>query len=85
MLLVVLLWCGLLIRVLLLVSFLPALDTNGNRNQEEEEFGDRPEEDQGHIADQGKPSKLVASLILVLLMHDLLLFMKMHCFTLLLP
>jgi hypothetical protein len=37
------------------------------------------EEDQGQ-ADEGKPSKLVASLILVLLMHDLLLFMKMHGF-----
>jgi hypothetical protein len=37
------------------------------------------EEDQGQ-ADQGKPSKLVASMILVLLMHDLLLFIKMHGF-----
>jgi hypothetical protein len=45
MLLVVLLWCGLLIRALLLVFVLPALDTSGNRNQEEEEFGDPPEED----------------------------------------
>jgi hypothetical protein len=51
----VILWCGLLIGALLLVSLLPALDTNDNRNQEEEEFGDHPEEDQGQ-AKKGKPS-----------------------------
>jgi hypothetical protein len=51
----VILWCGLLIGALLLVFLLPALDTNDNRNQEEEEFGDHPEEDQGQ-AKKGKPS-----------------------------
>jgi hypothetical protein len=61
----VILWCGLLIGALLLVFLLPALDTNDKRNQEEEEFGDHPEEDQGQ-AKKGKPSKLVAYLIPVL-------------------
>jgi hypothetical protein len=62
----VILWCGLLIGALLLVSLLPALDMNDNRNQEEEEFGDHPEEGQGQ-AKKGKPSKLVSYLIPILL------------------
>jgi hypothetical protein len=60
--------------------YLPALDSNDTECTEEGEvFEYQEEEDQGQ-ANQGKPSKLVASLILVLLMHDLLLFIKMHGF-----
>jgi hypothetical protein len=77
-LLIVLLWYGVMVGVLFLVFILSALDTNDNGNREEGDFGIHQEEDQGHIADQGKPSKLVASLIPILLMHDLLLFTKMH-------
>jgi hypothetical protein len=64
--------------------YLPALDSNDTECTEEGEVFEYQGEDQGQ-ADQGKPSKLVASLILVLLIHDLLLFTKMHCFMLLLP
>jgi hypothetical protein len=55
------------------------LDSNDTGCAEDGEIFEYQEEDQGQ-ADQGKPSKLVASLIPVLLMHDLLLFTKMHDF-----
>jgi hypothetical protein len=48
------------------VNLLSALDSNDARFSEEGEVFEYQEEDQGK-ADQGKPSKLVAYLILVLL------------------
>jgi hypothetical protein len=65
--------------LLIVCYYLPALDSNDTESTEEGEVFDYQREDQGQ-ANQGKPSKLVASLILVLLMHDLLLFTKMHGF-----
>jgi hypothetical protein len=59
--------------------YLSALDSNDIECTNEGKVSDYQGEDQGQ-ADQGKPSKIVAYLILVLLMHDLLLFMKMHGF-----
>jgi hypothetical protein len=77
----VILWCGLLIGALLLVSLLPALDTNDNRNQEEEEFGDHPEEDQGQ-AKKGKPSICCISESYQVTMHcSTLALTTMHCFS----
>jgi hypothetical protein len=51
---------------LLGVTFSPAIDSNDIECTEEGEVLDYQEEDQGQ-ADQGKPSKLVAYLIPVLL------------------
>jgi hypothetical protein len=59
----------------LFVISLPAIESNDTECTEEGEVLDYQGEDQGQ-AEKGKPSKLVASLILVLLMHDLLLFTK---------
>jgi hypothetical protein len=56
--------CGDCVFVLL---FIATLDTDDREGEEEEHFGDYQEEVQGQIANQGKPSKLVAYLILVLL------------------
>jgi hypothetical protein len=64
--------------------YLSALDSNDTESIEEGKVFGYQVEDQGQ-ANQGKPSKLVAYLIPVYLLHDLLLFMKMHCFMLLLP
>jgi hypothetical protein len=61
------------------VNLLSALDSNEAGFSGVGEVFEYQEEDQGQ-ADQGKPSKLVASLILVVLMRDLLLFTKMHGF-----
>jgi hypothetical protein len=64
--------------VYLYCYYLLALDSNDTECTEEGEVLEyQEEEDQGQ-ANQGKPSKFVASMILVLLMHDLLLFTKMH-------
>jgi hypothetical protein len=65
-------------------SYLSALDSNDTECTEEEEVFEYQGEDQGQ-ADQGKPSELVASLILVYLLHVLSTFMQMHVFMLLLP
>jgi hypothetical protein len=50
---------------------------NGNECIEEGEIFEYQEEDRGQD-EKGKPSKLVAYLILVLLLHVLKMFMKMH-------
>jgi hypothetical protein len=57
--------------------YLSVLDSDDTECTEEGEVFNYQGEDQGQ-AKKGKPSKLVASLIPVLLMHDLLLFIKMH-------
>jgi hypothetical protein len=61
------------------VNLLSALDSNDAGFSGVGEVFEYQEEDQGQ-ANQGNPSKLVASLILVVLMCDLLLFTKMHGF-----
>jgi hypothetical protein len=65
--------------IYLFVVIFPAIESNEECTEEGEVFEYQEEEDQG-LANQDKPYKLVASLILVLLMHDLLLFTKMHGF-----
>jgi hypothetical protein len=46
---------------------LPTLDSNDSGYSKEGKIGIYQEDDQGHCADQGKPSKLVSYLIPILL------------------
>jgi hypothetical protein len=62
-----------------MLSLFIGASLNDTESTEEEEVFGYQGENQGQ-AEKGKPSKLVASLTLILLMHDLLLFTKMHGF-----
>jgi hypothetical protein len=64
--------------------YLPVLDSNNTECIEEGEVFDYQEEYQGQ-ADQGKPSKLLANLILVLLIACFINIYENACFILLLP
>jgi hypothetical protein len=70
---------GLFVLAYLCRYYLSALDSNDTECTEEREVCGYQGGDQGQ-AEKGKPSKIVASLILVLLMHDFILFTKMHGF-----
>jgi hypothetical protein len=63
----------------LYLLYLPALDLNDTEYTEEGEVFEYQEEDQGQ-AEKGKPSKLVAYLILVLLNASFINVYKNECF-----
>jgi hypothetical protein len=76
--------CSVNACMLICCHCLSALDSNDTKSTEEGKIFEYQEEDQGQ-AKKGKPSKILAYLILILLIACFIMFMKMHGFILLLP